>query len=151
MKKSPANWNPCLLDQSTWAGARQPVSDCACVAGLWRSAGDFLPWSISTCPAASSSPRWGCRSWCRPVLRSTTSTSITATTSTVTRGKPLFFFSSPQTVQCSPSSLIYPSVHQSPSKMALFLHRLHQAHPKLFTFRPGHLGDGLPYINKSPT
>lgn len=63
----------------------------ACVSGLCRSAEDFLLWSILTCLAASSSLRWDCRSWCQPVLRSMTSTSITATTSTVTQGKVLGF------------------------------------------------------------
>lgn len=93
MIKSPANWKTCLLDQSmlTWAGTCLCVSDCACVSGLCRSAEDFLLWSILTCLAASSSLRWDCRSWCQPVLRSMTSTSITATTSTVTQGKLLGF------------------------------------------------------------
>lgn len=89
MHKSPALWKTRLLDQSIvmWAGACLCVSDCAFVAGLCRSVEDFLLWSILTCLAASSSLRWDCRSWCPPVLRSVTSTSITATTSTVTQGK----------------------------------------------------------------
>lgn len=93
MNKSPANWENCLLDQRMLVrvGVCLCVSDCACVSGLCRSAEDFLRWSILTCLAASSSLRWDCRSWCQPVLRSMTSTSITATTSTVTQGKLLGF------------------------------------------------------------
>lgn len=60
---------------------------CVCVSGLCHSVEGFLCWSTSTCLAASSSLRWGCRSWCQHVLPSTMSTSITATTSTVTQVK----------------------------------------------------------------
>ena len=60
---------------------------CVCVSGPCHSVEDFLSWSISTCLAASSSLRWGCRSLCQPVLPSMMNTSITVTTSTVTQEK----------------------------------------------------------------
>lgn len=58
-----------------------------CVSELCHIVEVFLFWSTSICLAASSSLGWGCRSLCQFVLLSMMSTSITATTSTVTRAQ----------------------------------------------------------------